>query len=520
MASYRTNLQIISIILLGVFLSACGGGSDTAVVAPSTPEANNVNITGGNGDNGDALPGDRLSGAYTYSDTDNNSDVSTFRWLRDGTAISDETQDTYTVTYDDKGASISFEVTPVSSAASGTAVSSSSVSARLAIFDTFQNADVVIGQVDFIGNDRNQGIAAGANTLTNSYGNLNVSNGVLYITDTGNERLLGFNAIPTVDNTPADFVLGQADFISTTSGVSPLKFSSPESIAIDNGKMFLNDYNNGRVLIWNNTPTGGGQAADIVLGADDLNTVGFGPCDSQSIYYADGGIWATNGKLILTDTEHNRVLIWNSIPSSNNAAADLVLGQKTFTTCEKNDDDGNGVTDGPSARTAFFPSGVWSDGTRLVVNDGGNNRVLIWNTFPTTNQQPADVVLGQNDFIQNTGNDDDQNSVDDVVSSSRTLKRPTYGLHSNGTQLFVTDLFNHRVLIWNSFPTSDFQAADVVIGQSDFTHNTRNDDNQDGFEDASPTARTLNGPAGVFQSGRYLLVTDTSNQRVLIYYGH
>ena len=39
-----------------------------------------------------------------------------------------------------------------------------------------------------------------------------------------------------------------------------------------------------------------------------------------------------------------------------------------------------------------------SDGSKLLVCDKDNNRVLIWNTVPTTNGQPADVVVGQTDF--------------------------------------------------------------------------------------------------------------------------
>ena len=41
------------------------------------------------------------------------------------------------------------------------------------------------------------------------------------------------------------------------------------------------------------------------------------------------------------------------------------------------------------------PSGLYSDGTRLFVADKLNNRVLIWNAWPTANGQAADVVLGQ-----------------------------------------------------------------------------------------------------------------------------
>jgi hypothetical protein len=41
---------------------------------------------------------------------------------------------------------------------------------------------------------------------------------------------------------------------------------------------------------------------------------------------------------------------------------------------------------------------VFRTGSKLVVSDSTNNRVLIWNSIPTANGVPADVVLGQPDF--------------------------------------------------------------------------------------------------------------------------
>ena len=226
---------------------------------------------------------------------------------------------------------------------------------------------------------------------------------------------------------------------------------------------------------------------------------------------------AVGGKLIVADSNNNRVLIWNTIPTTNGAPADVVLGQGDFTHNTANDDNQDGVADAaPTARTLYYPSGIWSDGTRLIVADGNNNRILIWNTFPTSNFAPADVVLGQGDFTHSTHNDDNQDGVADATPTARTLYYP-YFLDSNGTQLFVTDSDNNRVLIWNSIPTVSFTPANGVLGQGDFTHNAANDDNQDGVADAAPTARTLFFPAGVHIFGKTLIIADYDNYRYLIY---
>jgi hypothetical protein len=195
----------------------------------------------------------------------------------------------------------------------------------------------------------------------------------------------------------------------------------------------------------------------------------------------------------------------------------VVIGQSDFTHCTENDDDQNAILEAtPTARTPHTPVGMWTDGARLVVGDTANHRVLIWNGIPTTNFQPADLVLGQATFTRNTENDDTQDGVADAPTA-RTSHRPTAGIHSNGTQLAVADTLNNRVLIWNAFPTTNFQPADVVLGQGDFSHATENDDDQNNASDGVASARVLYNPAGVLFHRDRLLIADTNNYRMLIF---
>lgn len=380
---------------------------------------------------------------------------------------------------------------------------------------SFQAAAVVIGQADFTEVTTNQGGSPGANTIAGPYGNPGVANGALYLPDTGNNRLLGFNSIAAVNNGAADFVLGQVNFSSTNAALSDLGFSGSQTVAFDNNKIFLAEYVPNRILIWNSIPASGGVPADIVLGQTDFVTSTTGVCSSTGLSNPET-LWAANGKLIVTDSAHNRVLIWNSIPSSNNVAADIVLGQQDFAHCAANDTDNDGTPDAVSASTLSAPAGVWSDGNRIVVLDNSNHRVLIWNSFPSSNFAPADVVLGQSDFTHNTANDDDQDATAEADPTARTLFGPYDGVYSNGRQLYVADTNNHRVLIWNEFPTSNFTPADIVLGQASFTLNAANDDNADGVTD-SASARTLTGPSGIYLHGSQLIIADTGNNRYLIY---
>lgn len=374
----------------------------------------------------------------------------------------------------------------------------------------YQSAAVVIGQADFTGSASNQGSVADANTLSIPGGNSAVDGVVLYVPDSGNNRLLGFNSIPTVNNQTADFVIGQADFSTVAAGVSATTFTGPQQVIIENGQMFLVDYSNDRILIWNTIPSTGGVSADVVIGQADFSS-NASSC-TQSGFSNLESVTVKGGKIIATDTGNNRVLIWRTVPTTNGVPADIVLGQQDFTHCEPNDLDNDGITDGAaSASTMASPAGVWTDSRRLVVLDSANNRALIWNDFPTNNFTPADVVLGQNDFTQIIANDDDQNNTDDGAASARTLNWPYLGVYSDDIRLFIVDGSNHRLLVWNSFPTANFTPADVVLGQSDFTGTAPNA----GGSDAS--SRSLSFPGGVFQSGNKLIVTDSGNSRYLIF---
>jgi hypothetical protein len=308
-----------------------------------------------------------------------------------------------------------------------------------------------------------------------------------------------YDSVPTTDGAAASLVLGQADFSTVTSGSDERTLGGPQTVVAESGKLIVADTGHNRVLIWNAIPSQSGAPADVVIGWDSFDLTASG-CDRNRLSLPHS-VFAVNGKLFVADSGNNRVLIWNAIPTDNGASADLVLGQTDLTHC-----DFNAGAPGPSAVT-LSPADVWSDGTRLVVADPGNDRVLIWNTLPTASGAPADVVVGQTSLTgQGSG------------ATQTTLTAPTF-VSSNGNQLFVNDQVNSRVLIWNIFPTTNGAAADVVLGQGDFTHHAMNDNDQDAIADADPTARTLAIPLGVALFGNQLVVTDGNNSRFLIFDG-
>jgi hypothetical protein len=84
----------------------------TVAVSPkpgTAPTATDVTIAGG------TYAGDTLTGSYVFEDADGDAEgTTTFRWLKDGVPIDDATAITYVTVTGDAGATITFEVTPVS----------------------------------------------------------------------------------------------------------------------------------------------------------------------------------------------------------------------------------------------------------------------------------------------------------------------------------------------------------------------------------------------------------------------
>jgi hypothetical protein len=172
------------------------------------------------------------------------------------------------------------------------------------------------------------------------------------------------------------------------------------------------------------------------------------------------GVSSDGTHLFVADLGFSRVLIWNSIPTTNDQPADVEIGQKDMNTaifddspdlCAANGTDTNGNPTFPSlcASTLGFPRFVISDGTRLYVADGGNDRVLVYNTIPTVNAVRADVILGEPDEFSDvpTSSNTQFGGTDLTSSASNVTPSPT-SLAWDGTNLYVADPVDFRVLVF------------------------------------------------------------------------
>ena len=369
-----------------------------------------------------------------------------------------------------------------------------------------QNAAVAIGQGDFTSGTCNAGRpTANANTVCNPWGNPWLDGNQLYLPDSTNHRVLAYDTVPTAAGAAAKLVIGQTDFVSATKRTEAAGLNNPQHVAGDASRVIVTDFANSRVLIYSRSTLDTGASAVTVVGQAGVTT-STPACSASGLNQPQGAIVAGN-KLIVADTRNNRVLIWNTVPTANGAAADVVVGQASMTACAPNQNAAK-----PDNNTLDGPRDVWSDGSQLVIADSFNNRVLLYKTLPTGPNAAASGVLGQRDFTHFDEGAPEQMSVPSAVAS-------------NGIQLFVADTGNHRVLFWSDLPTMMFEdrsnvAPDGVLGQYATTFTSESIDvmscNQSRLR---PGPASLCKPAGVFMQGRNLVVGDTANNRYLIYHG-
>jgi hypothetical protein len=372
------------------------------------------------------------------------------------------------------------------------------------------SAHGLIGQSDYMSGQPNlSGVSA--LSLNGPLGSAATNGTVFYVTDTSNNRILGYSNIPTsVDDGiagPANFALGQSDFAHNQPATSSTGLASPAKVSIsspDGMRLVVADGGNNRVLIWNTLPATN-SPANVVIGqanatSHDINQGK--PAPTASTLSNPTAAMIANGKLFVVDKGNSRVLIWNTVPSGDNAPADIVLGQANMTSSA------TGIDSNSTPRILAMngPSDVWTDGfTALFVSDSGNNRVLFWNGIPAVNNAFPSFVIGQTAF--GTG---------DPQTGAQRLRAP-WGLSSDGSRLFVADAGNNRVLVYYGIQIlQNGTAASSVFGQEDFLHSASNDSRQIGQSSLNPTRNTVSTPTGVLVTAAGgLFVSDSGNNRIL-----
>jgi len=351
-----------------------------------------------------------------------------------------------------------------------------------------------------------------------------VSPPILYVVDTGNNRVLAWrNAEGAANGAKADLVLGQRDEFTTFPQGPRAQGSTlstglwnPTGVAVDsNGAVYVADSGNNRVLRFPRPfdQPSGLRLPDLVIGqrsftAGAANEGGSSPT-ARSLALVNtsnqpllaGLAFDAQGNLYVSDAGNHRVLRFPASALGPDApqgpSADLVLGQADFSTR-------SALTSNASNRTVKTgmntPAGLAVDaGGRVFVADA-LSRVLVF-APPFGNGVPARRIMG----ISQTS-----------VLNDTVLVSPQ-GAFLIGNTPFILDTGAHRILRFDPFDqwpaeeTSFSPKAKAVIGQQDFASGSSNRGRRE------PSEETLSLPVAAAATTKEVYVADTLNHRVLIF---
>ncbi|MBV9762154.1 MAG: hypothetical protein JO340_16445 [Acidobacteriaceae bacterium] len=202
-------------------------------------------------------------------------------------------------------------------------------------------------------------------------------------------------------------VIGQASFSAHEGGIAAT------TLSLSNGKLYAADETHRLVTF------------DVgqIPGAKDDFLERQGPCAlcgfpaveqvDQAVLPGVAGVAVFRNTVAMVDTAHHRVLLWPDAATPQPIQIVLDLGE------------------------AAEPVSVALDGKRLYVGDAAAHRVLVWNALPASDNQAADALLGA--WSERPGAD--------------SLNRPD-ALVSDGTNLFVADSIDRRILMFTAAETS------------------------------------------------------------------
>lgn len=331
---------------------------------------------------------------------------------------------------------------------------------------TYQSANVVLGQADF----DDQSTTASASVMTGLvYFSAISAAGKLAVTSLTDGAVYVWNSVPVANGEAA---------------AQRITVSSPTGVAWSGEDLLVTDSNNHRVLRYVSPYT----TPANVIGQPNLSTTSAG-LTAAKLYSPYGLLVTSGGKLLVADYFNNRVLIWNTVPTTNGVSANVVIGHSTFTV--RTAGSAANKFNGPLAM-AEAPTG------ELLVVDTANNRVSVFTTVPTVSNESASHVLLQTGF--------------GVTTSGTTISScssPAGVAVSADGAVAVSDYNNDRVALFYDLPAASGASMHAVLGQADFVSGSE-------WAGGSPTAQNMRRPLGVLWDGDDLIVAGDM-KRALIF---
>jgi len=360
-------------------------------------------------------------------------------------------------------------------------------------FTTDQSADDVWGQVNFT--SRVYGTTASnlyiLQTQENGAGTFSTGvdvepDGTLWVADGVNNRVLRFFQGAKI----ANLVLGQTLFTTRTSGTGLNQMYKPQGVRRHpkTGEIFVLDGESDgvgapcRMLVFASNAVSGASALRVFGTNTEINVdnwatnrtlkeargFAFDPFDTNMLWVCDGA----HGRILKFNHRTGAVMDWIGYRTTNHYGTHA---------------GGDGRYQRP-------------DGTAGVIRqpDGDCGFDNNSNFYFTAQYGSAPIVripmpLTRNGLYLTAENGNWVRSSGEMMKrgmnqiSGRTM-RDFYGMSRWGTQLYVNDGQNCRLLVWTNYPAATtFQSADLVIGQTTLTNN----DAGGTFEGRGPAAHSV-----------------------------
>ncbi|HYB91395.1 MAG TPA: choice-of-anchor D domain-containing protein [Candidatus Binataceae bacterium] len=344
--------------------------------------------------------------------------------------------------------------------------------------------------------------------------------GNFYLASEGYNQLCIYDSAVALSNTIPNLIIGPG-----AGNPSASSLSFPEGLAIDYlNNLYVTDTGNNRVLEYNelyNPPDN--AIANRALGQPDLLHGAVNRVDAIGLQ-APAGIAADTSAgppphpLYVADTANNRILGWPDAASfASGAAAAIVIGQPDLISSRCNNGGAGGDVGGVGADSLCAPAGIAIDAARnLYTADTNNHRVLRFPdpfaSYTASGQRAgfaADLVIGQGSSFTSHACNAGRIGAASLCAPGAVELDPSGGL-------YIADSGNNRVLEFVA-PVASGQAASRVFGQGA---------SGDAFTSAvcsngasgnpAPSATGMCNPQGVtIDSVGNLYIADTGNDRVL-----
>jgi uncharacterized protein (TIGR03437 family) len=339
-----------------------------------------------------------------------------------------------------------------------------------------------------------------------------VSPPIIYISDTGNNRVLGFQYNTQLTaGAVADVVLGQPDRFTTLAqgpgvGAYSTGLNGPTGLAVDSaGNLYVADSSNNRILRYAKpmAQPAGFQFPNMIIGQTSFSGNSANPGGVKATTLALAGnrtglSFDAAGNLWVADSGNNRVLRFPAAvltAGTNAPAADVAVPQADLVS--------SAAAGSRTSLTAISgPTGVTFDPAGNMLVSDSLQRVLIYPpgaTFGATASQLLGIAVNPATPVNNTG------------------FAGVFSVYATANNILVADSRNNRVMVYppvaalTGSGNQNSAPATAVLGQPLFTTATVNNGNPE------PSSTTLNFPADIAASATELFVADSGNNRVMVF---